>query len=118
LLLDEMTVWEAQIDLRGPVPAQLAAQRTIDHQIATGKFLRPGWNAAGAFLACHHIDGWVDSSLLAVVHGHWRIISENSTGVIHIANMIPVVVGGKLKAGQGRRCSSALTRRDNVRIAA
>jgi len=113
-----MTVWVAQIDLRGPVPAQLSTQRAGHYKIAARKLLHPGWNAAGAFLACHHIDGWVDRSLLAVVHGHWRIISENNAGVIHIANVIPVVVGGKLKAGQGGWCSSALTRRDNVRIAA
>ena len=117
-MLYQMTVWEAQIDLRGPVPTQLAAQRTIDHQITTGKFLRPGWDAPGAFLARHHIDGWVDGSLLAVVHGHGRIISVNDAGVIHIASVIRVVVGNKLKADQGRRCSSTLTRRDNMRIAA
>jgi hypothetical protein len=63
-----MAVREAQIHLRGPVAAQLTTQRALDHQIAFGKLLSAGWDAAGAFLARHHIDGWVDGSLLAVVH--------------------------------------------------
>jgi len=99
LLLYEVTVWESQVDLRGSIPAQLATQRALDYQIAAWELLDAGWDAPGAFLARHHVDGRVDGSLLAVVHGHWRIISENSAGVIHIANVIPVVVGGKLKAG-------------------
>jgi hypothetical protein len=55
----------------------------LDHQIAFGKLLSAGWDAAGAFLARHHIDGWVDGSLLAVVHGHGRRISEYLRRVIH-----------------------------------
>jgi hypothetical protein len=68
LLLDEMTVREAQIDLRGSVPAYLSAQRARHYQIASGELLSSGWDAAGTFLAAHDKDGWVDPSLLAVVH--------------------------------------------------
>jgi hypothetical protein len=68
LLLYEMAVREAQIDLRGPVAPQLSTQRALDHQIASGELLSAGWDAAGAFLARHHIDAWLDRSLLAVVH--------------------------------------------------
>jgi hypothetical protein len=68
LLLDEMTVWEAQIHLGRSIPAQLAAQRAIDHQIAARELLHSGWDAPDALLARHHIDGWVDGPLLAVVH--------------------------------------------------
>ena len=68
LLLLEMAVREAQIHLRGPVAAQLTTQRALDHQIAPGELLSAGWDAAGAFLARHHIDVWLDRSLLAVVH--------------------------------------------------
>ena len=48
----------------------------MDDQILAGKHLRSGWNAACAPLAGDHIDSGVDGSLLAVVHGHRRIISE------------------------------------------
>jgi hypothetical protein len=68
LLLLEMAVRKAQIDLRGSVPAQLATKRALDHQIASGELLSAGWDAAGAFLARHHVDVWLDRSLLAVVH--------------------------------------------------
>jgi len=68
LLLYEMAVREAQIHLRGPVAAQLTTQRALDHQIASGELLSAGGDAAGAFLARHHVDSWFDRSLLAVVH--------------------------------------------------
>ena len=68
LLLYEMAVREAKIHLRGPVAAQLATQRALDHQIASGELLSACWDAAGAFLARHHVDIWLDRSLLAVVH--------------------------------------------------
>ena len=68
LLLYEMAVREAQINLCGPVAAQLTTQRALDHQIASGELLSAGWDAAGAFLARHYIDVWLDRSLLAVVH--------------------------------------------------
>jgi hypothetical protein len=68
LLLYEMTVRKAQIDLRGPVATQLTTQRALDHQIASGELLSAGWDAAGAFLARHHVNVWLDRSLLAVVH--------------------------------------------------
>src|SRR5208283_2609003 len=47
---------------------QLTAQWALDHQIASGELLSAGWDAAGAFLARHHVDVWFDRSLLAVVH--------------------------------------------------
>ena len=68
LLLYEMAVREAQIHLGGSVAAQLTTQRAWDHQIASGELLSAGWDAAGAFLARHHVDVWLDRSLLAVVH--------------------------------------------------
>jgi hypothetical protein len=68
LLLLEVAVREAQIHLGGPVAAQLTTQRALDYQIASGELLSAGWDAAGAFLARHHIDIWLDRSLLAVVH--------------------------------------------------
>jgi hypothetical protein len=63
-----MTIREAQIDLRGSVPAKLTAQRARHYQIASGELLSAGWDAAGTFLARHHVDVWLDRSLLAVVH--------------------------------------------------
>ena len=68
LLLLEMAVREAQIHLGGPVAAQLTTQRALDYQIASGELLSAGWDAAGTFLARHHVDVWLDRSLLAVVH--------------------------------------------------
>jgi hypothetical protein len=68
LLLLEMAVREAHIHLRGPVAAQLTTQRALDHQIASGELLSASWDAAGASLARHHVDSWLDRSLLAVVH--------------------------------------------------
>ena len=79
----EMAVREAHIHLRGPVAAQLTTQRALDHQIASGELLSAGWDAVGAFLARHHVDGWLDRSLLAVVHCHGRRIGERYKPVIH-----------------------------------